>query len=100
MWQVAVEDENNTTIYLDSITGQVLRHANDDFRLKDLMMKLHFMDYGNSGGFNHWLIIAFAFATLFLSITGVTWLIQQYRSGLLKLGWGTKQAKSGSDVFQ
>ena len=43
MWQVAVEDENNTTIYLDSITGQVLRHANDDFRLKDLMMKLHFL---------------------------------------------------------
>ncbi|MFH6955481.1 2Fe-2S iron-sulfur cluster-binding protein [Pseudoalteromonas sp. XMcav1-K] len=93
MWKVAVEDENNTTIYLDSVTGQVLRHANDDFRLKDLMMKLHFMDYGNSGGFNHWLIIAFAFATLFLSITGVTWLIQQYRSGLLKLGWGTNRQK-------
>jgi Na+-transporting NADH:ubiquinone oxidoreductase subunit F len=93
MWQVVVEDENNTTIYLDSITGQVLRHANDDFRLKDLMMKLHFMDYGNSGGFNHWLIIAFAFATLFLSVTGVTWLIQQYRSGLLKLSWGTNRQK-------
>ena len=93
MWQVVVEDENNTTIYLDSVTGQVLRHANDDFRLKALMMKLHFMDYGNSGGFNHWLIIAFAFATLFLSVTGVTWLIQQYRSGLLKLNWASKRKK-------
>lgn len=93
MWQVVVEDENNTTIYLDSITGQVLRHANDDFRLKDLMMKLHFMDYGNSGGFNHWLIIAFAFATLVLSVTGVTWLIQQYRKGLLKLSWGSDRQK-------
>ncbi|AIY66147.1 2Fe-2S iron-sulfur cluster-binding protein [Pseudoalteromonas piratica] len=93
MWQVVVEDENNTTIYLDSVTGQVLRHANDDFRLKALMMKLHFMDYGNSGGFNHWLIIAFAFATLFLSVTGVTWLIQQYRSGLLKLSWASKRKK-------
>lgn len=93
MWQVVVEDENNTTIYLDSITGQVLRHANDDFRLKDLMMKLHFMDYGNSGGFNHWLIIAFAFATLFLSVTGVTWLIQQYQNGLLKLSWGSNRQK-------
>ncbi|MBE1287074.1 MAG: 2Fe-2S iron-sulfur cluster binding domain-containing protein [Alteromonadaceae bacterium] len=93
MWQVVVEDENNTTIYLDSITGQVLRHANGDFRLKDLMMKLHFMDYGNSGGFNHWLIIAFAFATLVLSVTGVTWLIQQYRKGLLKLSWGSDRQK-------
>lgn len=85
MWVVAVEDENNTTIYLDSITGQILGHANDDSRLKDLMMTLHFMDYANSGGFNHWWIIAFAFATLFLSITGITWLIQQYQNGLLKL---------------
>jgi Na(+)-translocating NADH:ubiquinone oxidoreductase F subunit len=93
MWQVVVEDENNTTIYLDSVSGQILRHANDDFRLKDLMMKLHFMDYGNSGGFNHWLIVAFAFATLVLSVTGVTWLIQQYRSGLLKLSWGSDRQK-------
>lgn len=93
MWQVVVEDENNTTIYLDNITGQVLRHANDDFRLKDLMMKLHFMDYGNSGGFNHWLIIAFAFATLFLSVTGVTWLLQQYQNGFLRLSWGSNRKK-------
>jgi Na(+)-translocating NADH:ubiquinone oxidoreductase F subunit len=93
MWQVVVEDENNTTIYLDSITGQVLRHANDDFRLKDLMMKLHFMDYGNSGGFNHWLIIAFAFSTLLLSLTGVTWLIQQYQNGFLKPVWSSNKQK-------
>ena len=93
MWQVAVRDENNTTIYLDSITGQILRHANDDFRLKELMMKLHFMDYGSSGGFNHWWIIAFAFATLFLSITGITWLIQKYKNGLLKLNWTHNKQK-------
>lgn len=76
MWQVQAQDDNNTSIYLDAVTGQVLRHANDDFRLKDLMFKLHFMDYGNTGGFNHWLIICFAIATLLLSITGVTWLVQ------------------------
>ncbi|WP_448547692.1 PepSY domain-containing protein [Thalassotalea fusca] len=84
MWMVAVDDEVNTTIYMDAVTGQVLRHANDDSRLKDLMMKLHFMDYGNSGGFNHWLIIVFAIATLILSSTGVIWLVQQYRKGALK----------------
>ena len=90
MWQVETDDSNNTTIYLDAVTGQVVRHANDDSRLKDLMMKLHFMDYGNSGGFNHWLIIVFAIATLLLSITGVTWLIQQYKNGLLTLSFGDK----------
>ena len=93
MWQVDVKDENSTTVYLDSTTGQILRHANDDFRLKDLMMMLHFMDYGKSGGFNHWWIIALAFATLFLSITGVTWLIQQYQNGLLKLSWNRNKQK-------
>lgn len=93
MWVATVGDENNTTIYLDSITGKILRHANDDFRLKDLMMTLHFMDYGNSGGFNHWWIIALAFATLFLSITGITWLIQQYQNGLLKLSWNRNKQK-------
>lgn len=93
MWQVAVEDENSTTIYLDSTTGQVLRHANDDLRLKDLMMTLHFMDYGKSGEFNHWWIIALAFTTLFLSITGITWLIQQYQNGLLKLSWNRNKKK-------
>ena len=90
MWQVAVNDENNTTIYLDGLTGKVLRHVNDDSRLKDLMMKLHFMDYGNSGGFNHWLIIAFAIGCLLLSITGVTWLVQLYQNGLLSIKWSRK----------
>ena len=90
MWKVEVIDENNTTIYLDGVTGKVIRHANDDLRLKELMMKLHFMDYGSSGGFNHWWIIAFAIATLLLSITGVIWLIQQYQNGLLKLSWRQK----------
>ena len=93
MWKVSVEDESNTTIYLDSVTGKVLLHANDDLRLKNLMMKLHFMDYANTGGFNHWLIVSFAFATFVLSITGVTWLVQQYQSGLLRFSWSNKKQK-------
>jgi len=91
MWKVDVDDEVNTTIYLDAVTGQILRHVNDDSRLKDLMMKLHFMDYGNTGGFNHWLIIAFAVATLMLSCTGIIWLVQQYKKGVLKINWRKKR---------
>lgn len=91
LWQVTTNDEKNTTIYLDGITGRVLGHVNDDVRLKDLMMKLHFMDYGDSGGFNHWLIILFGIATLLLALTGVTWLIQHYQNGLLRLSWRHKQ---------
>ena len=49
MWQVVVKDELNTVIYLDAVTGHIIRHANEDSRLKDLMFKLHFMDLSG-----HW----------------------------------------------
>ena len=81
LWQIKANDKYNTVIYLDGVNGRVARHVTDDVRLKDLMMKLHFMDYFNTGGFNHWLIIVFALGTLILSVTGVTWLIKQWQSG-------------------
>ena len=84
MWQVQVNDKNNTSIYLDAVTGRVIRHVNDDSRLKALMLKLHFMDYGNSGGFNHWIIVLFAVVTLMLSMTGIVWLIEQIFKGTLR----------------
>lgn len=90
MWQIDVTDGNRTRIYLDAVTGRVIRHINSDVRLKELMMKLHFMDYANQGGFNHWLIITFAVFTLLLAITGVLWLIQQCQAGLLKITWRTR----------
>jgi Na(+)-translocating NADH:ubiquinone oxidoreductase F subunit len=39
------------------------------------------------------LIIAFAFSTLLLSLTGVTWLIQQYQNGFLKPVWSSNKQK-------
>lgn len=91
MWQVNVKDELNTTIYLDAVTGQIIRHANDDSRLKDLMFKLHFMDYQATGDFNNWLIIIFAIATLVFAITGVIWLVQLYQNGMLSITWLSKK---------
>ncbi|NDW21688.1 PepSY domain-containing protein [Alteromonas hispanica] len=95
MWKVSANDNNNTSIYIDSVTGQVLKHVNDDARLKALMFKLHFMDYTNTGGFNHWLIICFAFVTLFLSVTGVTLLAKRYQRRIFSVKRdGNKQAIS------
>jgi len=93
LWQVRLNDTNNTNVYIDPSSGRVMAHVNNDRRLRDLMFKLHFMDYWNSGGFNHWLIILFAFSTLFLSITGATWLIQLYKSGMLTINWGSRKQK-------
>jgi ferredoxin len=85
MWKVSATDKNNTAIYLDSVTGEVIKHVNDDARLKALMFKLHFMDYGNTGGFNHWLIIVFAISALMLCVSGIMLLFQRYQQGSFAL---------------
>ncbi|CAM4045427.1 PepSY domain-containing protein [Pseudoalteromonas byunsanensis] len=85
VWQVKFDDANNTNVYIDANSGAVLAHVNDDRRLKDLMLMLHFMDYFNTGGFNHWLIIVFAIASLLLSMTGITWLVERFKSGQLRI---------------
>ncbi|CAH9051151.1 Na(+)-translocating NADH-quinone reductase subunit F [Pseudoalteromonas holothuriae] len=85
LWQVTLNDANNTHIYIEHSSGQVIAHVNDDRRLRDLAFKLHFMDYMNTGGFNHWLIIIFAITTLVLSLTGATWLVERFKAGQLSL---------------
>ncbi|WP_296047090.1 PepSY domain-containing protein [uncultured Alteromonas sp.] len=70
LWQVRFADEYSTAIYLDALTGHVIKHTNDRQRFDDLMFTLHFMDYSGSGFFNHPLIIVFATATCLLSLSG------------------------------
>ena len=75
VWRIKVADDNNTHIYVSNNTGRVLAHINEDRRLRDLMFKLHFMDYANKGGFNNTLIMVFAVLTLGLSVTASIWVI-------------------------
>ena len=76
VWRVDVVDEYNTSIYVSNISGRIVSHVTDDKRLRDLMFKLHFMDYGNEGHFNNWQIVLFAILALLLSITGAIWVYQ------------------------
>ncbi|BBN80554.1 hypothetical protein PA25_05390 [Pseudoalteromonas sp. A25] len=93
LWQVMLSDAENTNVYIDSHSGHVIAHINDDRRLRDLMFMLHFMDYFGTGGFNHWLIIVFAIATLLLSMTGVTWLVERYKAGQLSIAFKSKKQR-------
>lgn len=79
LWQVRFADEFNTAVYLDALTGHVIRHTNDRQRFDDLMFTLHFMDYTGTGFFNHPLIVIFAIATSLLAFSGGYLLIS--RSG-------------------
>ncbi|MBD1388405.1 MULTISPECIES: 2Fe-2S iron-sulfur cluster-binding protein [Echinimonadaceae] len=85
VWKVSFDDPSHTNVYIDKNSGRVISHIDDDRRLRDLMFRLHFMDYGNSGSFNHWLIVSAAGLTLALSVTGGVWLIFLFKSGLLRV---------------
>jgi len=75
IWQAIFDDAINTTVLLSANTGKIIRHRNDETEFVDLLKILHFMDYQQTHHFDHWWIIAFAVASLFLSISGIVWLI-------------------------
>lgn len=78
VWQVDFDDAAGTSVYVHSVTREVIRHENHNSRFHRLMFKLHFMDYFNTGGFSHWLLKLFAFMALFLTLTGVYWLCRRF----------------------
>ena len=79
LWQVRFADEFNTAVYLDALTGHVIRHTNDRQRFDELMYTMHFIDYTRTGFFNHPLIIIFAIATSLLALSGGYLLISRSR---------------------
>jgi uncharacterized iron-regulated membrane protein len=85
VWKISIEDELNTAIYIRDNSAQLISHVTDDKRLRDLMFKLHFMDYGNEGSFNNIQNIVFALFMLMLSLTGIYWLVSLVKNGQLKL---------------
>lgn len=91
LWKVTFNDDVNTEVYLHADTGKVIAHSNDHSRLKHLMLTLHFMDYTNTGGFNHPLIVVFGMATLMLAGSG---LMLAYRHRLS----ASPSAKASVDV--
>jgi hypothetical protein len=78
-WQVNIDDQLNTTIYLDAGSGQIISHVNDNKRFADFFFMLHFMDYGSLGGFNNGPIIFFSMLMLLLSLSGFIWVIDLAR---------------------
>ncbi|MBA3676386.1 MAG: PepSY domain-containing protein [Sphingosinicella sp.] len=70
IWRVDFADERNSSFYVSGTTGKLLERRNDSWRLWDVLWMLHNMDYLNRTSFNHPLIVAVTFFTLWLAITG------------------------------
>ncbi|WP_412971575.1 2Fe-2S iron-sulfur cluster-binding protein [Glaciecola sp. MF2-115] len=89
VWQVNLNDPEQTSIYIRAQTGQVIAHVNEVTRWRDLLLMLHFMDYTQEGNFNNWFIKIFALLTLLLAGTGVWCLGRLFKDGQLKITWFT-----------
>ena len=75
-WAVTMDDALATTIYLRADTAQIIAHVDDPRRLRNLMFKLHFMDYANEGSFNNLFSQLFGLMALLLTLTGIWWLFR------------------------
>jgi uncharacterized iron-regulated membrane protein len=78
IWRADFEDSTNSSYYVSGTTGDLLERRNDSWRLWDFFWMLHTMDYAKRTSFNHPLIVVFAFAAVWLTITGL-WLL--FRTG-------------------
>lgn len=83
-WQVNFADELNTSVYIVANSGRLIGHSNDNKRLADFMLMLHFMDYFHEGSFNNKFMMIFSLFTLVLVLSGGLWVInmlkhKQYR---------------------
>jgi len=75
VWHVRLSDRETTHIYVRASTGELAGVVDSNREWTNLLMLLHFMDYQNTGSFNHWWIKALALLTVLLSISGITWLV-------------------------
>ncbi|WP_119967857.1 PepSY domain-containing protein [Shewanella japonica] len=76
LWQVSIDDDVSTRIYVNAVNGRVVGHKNDQTELADFMFKLHFMDYLHQGSFNNPFSWLFGLMMLTLSLTGLYWVIE------------------------
>ncbi len=79
-WQVKLNDKTNTAIYVRHSDGQVIGHITDNRRIRNLMFKLHFMDYFDEGSFNNAQNILFGIMTFILSVSGLLLFINRLKN--------------------
>lgn len=76
VWQVSINDTLNTKVMINALNGDVIAHINDVSKWRNLLLKLHFMDYANEGSFNNVFVQLLGFCALLLSLSGMYWVLE------------------------
>ncbi len=79
IWQIQLNDDLHTRLYVSPESGKILARRNDRWRLFDFFWMLHIMDYENREDFNHPLLIGFALSSLLFVLTGFALLWIRFR---------------------
>jgi len=84
-WQINFADNITTSVYIEAQSGRLVGHSDEHTRLADVFFMLHFMDYTNQGSFNNIPIMMFAFITLWLTFSGLIWVIDMLKRNRYRL---------------
>ncbi|WP_286829178.1 MULTISPECIES: NADH:ubiquinone reductase (Na(+)-transporting) subunit F [Kordiimonas] len=90
-WRVDFDDEENSSFYLSAETGRIWERRQDTWRLFDIFWMLHIMDYENRKDFNNMFVILSGWIVLWLALTGVIMLVENFRRGDFNLVAAVRQ---------
>ena len=71
IYQITTTSKDDTNIYLDPLSGDVLAIRSDSWRMWDFLWSLHIMDYDQRDNINNFLLRIFSILALVSSISGI-----------------------------
>ena len=71
IYQITTTSKDDTNIYLDPLSGDVLAIRSDSWRMWDFLWSLHIMDYDQRDNINNFLFRIFSILALVSSISGI-----------------------------
>jgi hypothetical protein len=92
-WQINFADDVATSVYIDAQSGRLVGHSDEHKRLAEVFFMLHFMDYTNEASFNNIPIKVFAFITLWLTFSGLIWVVDMLKCHKYRPKWKRKSAR-------
>lgn len=86
VWQVDMQDDEGTIIYVSPTEARVVGRRNDIWRVFDFFWMLHIMDYENRSNFNNPLLIGASLVAFIFTLTGMTLIYLRLSSKRRKRG--------------
>ena len=71
IYQITTTSKDDTNIYLDPLSGDVLAIRSNSWRMWDFLWSLHIMDYDQRDNINNFLLRLFSILALVSSISGI-----------------------------